>query len=328
MKKFLRNILLISLIVLGVIIIIEFALFLRPNLYSYKSQYVEAHLDDIHTLLLGNSHIERALAPAYMDEGTFNLAISGRPENYDVELAKMYIPRMKALENVVMPFDYTLFYLDRQVALADAGKRGVGALEESYKCMYYKYMGIRVDGFWYWSEVLHSKLDYLNRFFKSDEAARECDSLGYIKNELATRDHAWKNLQLPMDIDLSKPINQEIYDLLFDYYSTLAALANQQHARLIMLSTPMYETCRARMLPEVRQEMRTFVARLQEKYPNVTYLDYTDDPRFVDQDYFDAGHLSEYGAAKLSRILSDDIRSQRGQTPLCSGVSNENYSML
>ena len=308
MKRFIRNTCLISLIILAVIIIIEFALFLRPNTYSYKSEYVNNHIDDLHTLLFGNSHIERALIPDSMDKGTFNLAISGRPLIYDIELAKMFIPKMKSLDNVVMPLDYSLFYFDRIPFIPETEQKGVGLLDDTYKCMYYKYMGIRVDRFWYWSEVLNSKLNYFTRFFISDEEARECDSLGYIQNELKTRDHAWQYHQTPLKVDLSKPKNKDTYNMVYNYYTTLSDLTYRQHTRLILISTPMFKTSQVEMIPELRDEMRAFVAQLRLKNPNVYYLDYTDDPRFEDHDFFDSSHMSVYGAAKLSKILNRDIK--------------------
>ncbi len=307
MKRFLQNTFLLSLILLAVITLIELALFLRPNTFSYKSDYASDHADDIHTLLLGNSHIERGVIPDSMDQGTFNMAISGRPLIYDVELARMHVPRMKALENVVMPLDYTFFYFGRNTNMV-AGN--TNQLEDNtYKCMYCKYMGIRVDGLWYWSELFNSKLNFLSRFFKNDEEARECDSLGYICSELSARSYLWKTLQIPKKMDLSKPANKDDYDLVYGYYDSLAEITNSHHVRLILVSTPMHEISRAAMYPEVRQEMRAFVERLQEKYPNVVYLDYMDEPHFEDQDFYDTGHLTEYGAAKFSKILNEGIRN-------------------
>ena len=163
MKRFIHNITILGIILLLINIAIEFLLFLRPNEYSYKRAYVEEHINDIRCLLLGNSHIAYALKPNLLGNDVFNMATLGRNIVYDIDLAKRYVPQMKRLEFLIIPLEYNQFYFDRQKDNPNEMKKPLGR-EGTYKCMYYKYMGIRVDGFWYWSEILNSKLDYMKRF--------------------------------------------------------------------------------------------------------------------------------------------------------------------
>ena len=75
MKKFIHNITIIGIVLLLINLAIEFLLFLRPNEYSYKREFVEEHINDISCLLLGNSHIVNALKPNILGNGVFNMAI-------------------------------------------------------------------------------------------------------------------------------------------------------------------------------------------------------------------------------------------------------------
>lgn len=306
MKKFIHNITILGILLLIISVAIEFLLFLRPNEYSYKRKYVEEHINDISCLLLGNSHIVHALKPNILGDGVFNMAIEGRPLVYDVEIAKRYVPKMNQLNTIIIPFEYIEFYLGREKANPNEMKKPSGR-QGTYKCMHYKYMGIRVDGFWYWSELLNSKFDYMSRFLKNDKEARVCDSLGYVKSDLSKRNKHWKNRSLPKIVDTTIDADREKQALLYKRYRTLAELAKNQGAKLILLSTPMYETYNNSINPVVKKEMDSFVANLKQKYPNVEYYDYSADERFVDEDFFDSSHLTDIGANKFSKIVKEEI---------------------
>ena len=303
MKGFIRDIILFGIIIN---VAIEFLLFLRPNKYSYKRAYVEEHINDINCLLLGNSHINRALKPDILGHGVFNMAISGKYIVYDIELAKRYVPQMNQLKVLVVPLDYFIFYFGREKD-NPKDKKKPSDRQGTYKCMYYKYMGIRVDGFWYWSELLNSKLDYMSRFLKNDKKARGCDSLGYVKMSLSKRKDNWENWYLPKIVDTTLDANREKQARLFTRYCTLAELAKNQGAKLILLSTPKYKTYNNSTNPIVIKEMESFAANLKQKYPNVEYYDYSADERFVDEDFFDSSHLNDIGANKFSKIVKEEV---------------------
>ena len=307
MKKFLRDILLFGIIIN---VAIEFLLFLRPNEFSYKRAYVEEHINDIKCLLMGDSYIEMGLNPSMMGDGVFNMAIMGRTTIYDVELAKRYVPQMEQLQFLVIPLAYHHFFFGRKIkketANADVKKKPSG-LRETRKCMYYKYMGLRVDGFWYWSELLNSKLDYMSRFFRNDEDCRECDSLGFFKWDFSKRGDNWMNIDQTSIVDTTIEANREEQALLYAQYCTLAELAGSRGAKLVILSTPKYKTFNNQTNPVIKREMEAFVADLKQKYPNVEYYDYSTDERFVDDDFYNANHLSEFGASKFSKIVKEEI---------------------
>lgn len=308
MKRFILNFFYFSLYILLVSAAIEVSLLHKANIYSYKHQYVLNHLDDIHVLLMGNSHILYGLKPDSMGEGVFNTAISARKVYYDAGLIKQYVPKIKHLETVVMPLDYFSFYLGREVA-DDGGNRDI-SFGNTDKCMYYKYMDIP-SPFWYWSELLNSKLNYMGRFVKSPEESRECDSLGCKMMKLAGRQLRWEHIALPRQVDTSIKIDIKQYDQLLQFYKEMAEITSDKHSRLILISTPLYRTYVARMNPVIKNEMYSFVAQLREDYQNIEYYDFMLDGRFKDEDFIDAGHLSELGAAKLSRILKNILSQSR-----------------
>ena len=236
------------------------------------------------------------------------MAISGRELLYDIEIAKRYIPLFTNLRYVVIQLNYTGFHFGRGSFNAKEERKNADRLMNTYKCMYYKYMGLRVDPFWYWPETLNSKIDYMSRFFMNDDEARECDSLGYVIQNKTNRHLGWESNNLPQIIDTLKPIDKTLYNQFYNSYLFLSELTYKKNVKLILLGTPMYKTYRDFIIPKVQDEIDDFVGTIQHKYPNVYYLNYTADKRFLADDFFDSSHLSDYGAIKFSKILNEDLK--------------------
>ena len=307
MKKFILNFIYVCVIILIVSIAIEIALLYRTNMYSYKHKYVMTHLNDINVLLMGNSHIANGLIPDSIGYGVFNTATSGRPAHYDIELLKQYVPQIRNLKVVVMPLDYAKFYLGRERPNPRFIQRTTDR-ENSARCVYFKYMNVK-DDFWYWSEILNSKDNFMHRFIEDPEQARCCDSLGYQILKISKRRANWEHGHLPKLVDYSMPKNMKNYNLLYEEYSTIAKITQQKNVRLILVGTPLYKTYHEDMNKDVVKEVHDFAAKLKKEFPNVEYYDFSFDNRFVPKDFNDAGHLSEFGAAKFSKIMKGIIEN-------------------
>ena len=306
MKKFLTNLLGFSILAFLMFAVIEVALLYRPNIYSYKRQYMEDHCKEIRVLLLGSSHIEEAVKPEMVGNGVFNLAISARTREYDAALAEMYVPRMDSLQAVVMPVDYTSFFFERQKANPNE-KKAPESLVATCRCMHTKYMGTRIDPIWYWSEILNSKLNYMSRFWNNAKTLQECDSLGYVKLDISDRLADWEQRALPALLDESLPIDGDAYRQMWEIYETVAQLTQHKGARLVLVSPPVYKTYQETIHPIVLNDMRQFVQKLCKQYPNVEYYDFLYDTRFLPEDFNDSSHLTDTGAQKFSTILREII---------------------
>ena len=311
MKKFILTLTCFAVLLLLMTTIIEVGLLYRPNIYSYKRQYMEDHLNDIRVLLLGSSHIEEAVKPELVGEGTFNLAISARMKEYDAALAEMYVPRMDNLEVVVMPIDYTNFFFSREVREPQVGQ-GIVSLMGTCRCMHTKYMGTRIDPIWYWSEILNSKLNFMSRFWNSDtQVLQECDSLGYVKLDIKDRKEGWEMKARPALFDASLPIHEESYQTTWDVYDTIAQSTKAKGARFVLVSTPVYETYKERINDTLYDEMLTFVEKLQQKYPHVEFYNFIYSKGFLPEDFNDSSHLTDTGAIKFSKLLAKVIHPQK-----------------
>ena len=306
MKKFLTTIAGFGILLLLMCVIIEVALLFRPNIYAYKSEYMQTHHKDIKVLLLGSSHIEEAVKPELVGDGTFNLAISARLRQYDVALAEMYVPRMDSLKTVVVPVDYTNFFFERQHE-NPLTKSIPEDLSGTCRCMHTKYMGVRIDPFWRWSEIFNSKLNYMSRFWNNRQTLQECDSLGYVKLDINERLADWELRSIPAVIDTTLAIDQAGYDEIWQQYEQLAKVTQQKQVRLVLVAPPVWKTYQASIHPIVLNDIHKFVSKLQAIYPHVEYYEHLFDNRFTADDFQDASHLTESGAVKYSKILSEII---------------------
>lgn len=306
MKKFLLDCLYVLLSIVLISATIECLLLLKPNEYSYKRKYVEKHIDEIEYLLLGNSSIVFTILPDSLGNNCFNMATAGRDIRYDLELAKRYVPEMSNLDVLVVPLIYNNFILGRGEPNTLDQRKPLG-MQSSYKCMHYKYMQLRIDGFWYWSEFLNSKFDFLHRFFLKDEDAIECDALGFRAQKITDRQSGWEYRYLPPIINMTKEKDETLYAYLYSVFSTFAELAASKNARLILLQPPAYTTYQQCMNEYVLDDINSFLDELKTNFQNVEYYDYSHDTRFTDDDFWDAAHLTDIGAFKFSHILKEEV---------------------
>lgn len=305
MGRFLKKSVVFFLLVILACVGLELLLLTKPNVYSYKREYVERHLEDITVLLMGNSHIEEALVPELLGDSVFNFAISGKEWRCDVELAQRYLPKMNRLRIVVLPFSYEYFEFGRtrdEVSMPQARKR-----TNTFRCMQTKYLGIRQYGWRYWSEILNSDENYMKRLFSCQSTSDFCDSLGFVKLGVQGRSPYWPWQRLPEIVDPNMPRDEKAFEEFVRGHDTIAQLCREQGARLILVSAPVYQTYQYRISDVVLQEMKLVADSLNKLYHNVEYYNFFFAEGFDDEDFYDSGHLTETGAIKFSKMLSDTI---------------------
>lgn len=283
---------------------LELLLLTKPNVYSYKRRYIENHLNDISVLLMGNSHIDHAVIPELLCDSTFNFAIAGRGYSVDVELAERYIPQMNKLRIVVMPLDYVSFSLGR----LDNKYAATPQQTRTFRCMYTKYMGVRQYGFVYWSELINSYEKYMNRMRKNCDARDFCDSLGFVSLLVTNRPEDWYEQWIPGKLLSSVNVDERQYNTLLRGYEILCRLCRERGARLVLISAPVYKTFQDAIEVKLLNEMKQLVDSLKSKYDNVEYYNFLYTQGFDDDDFYDAGHLTETGAIKFSKMLKDTLR--------------------
>ena len=302
---FLRRVGQFLMLPLAGLLVIEVALARLGNDYLDKRRYVETHADAIRTLILGHSQVVNAINPRLWGDSVYNFAMVGRPAHYDVRLAQRYLSRLSHLECVIWPMKY-------DIPLEDYN-RELTPWKEQLLMKYEKYMGISYEPRIPWlhlSEVMSSNIFFTLRHPESRHEGY--DTLGYLPKSAAARSPRWQQLEMPRNFTLATPGAQDILQMNLRLYQDLARACRDRGVRFVVITTPCYATYRAHMTAEGRALQRRCVEAMRQVYPAMEYYDFVDDPRFVDTDYYDAGHLSEEGAEKFTRILRDTLAAQAG----------------
>lgn len=308
MKRFLKLTSIFALFCLSILIIVEFALFTQENKYSYKIHYIEKNHDKIKVLTLGASLFEVGIDPSVIGEGVFNGNVSGISDVYrnspTVQLAKRYVPQMENLETLIVPFTiYNVYDGNNQ----EWHLQTIPAVR-SCKCMAVKYLKTKVHplDFVYWSEFLNSDMDYLNRFFDTDINTRLCDSLGFLSKgrNLENRPKGWNKMAKDNSKDIRRPQDTQS---VIDGFLDIAETCRNEGVRLVAVAPPLYEERYNQLSPSIKADYHYAIKMIKQKYPEVEFFDYSNDKRFVADDFQDVYHLNNNGARKLSIIVKKEI---------------------
>lgn len=315
MKKFLKNIIGIGILVVLVCFSIECLLLTISNEYSYKRKYMETKGDGIRTLILGHSHAGNGINPKFLGDSVFNLAISGRLHYYDAVLAERYIPQLKNLKCVVWPLGYNFQYYNYKYP-CDYKKKEKNeiSLSSTYLCMYEKYMGITYNHtkpYMYWSEIIHSKLDYGKRIFKHDWEQMGCEPSGFEPNKPESKSFKWETEQLPHIVDYKSKNTPLALSEGLSNMKRIAKVCHDNQVRLVVVTMPCYQTYLNQVTERGLKDMYACVDTMRKVYPQIEYYNFLSDNRFTDDDFFNSSHLTTIGAEKFTKILREILLNDK-----------------
>jgi tRNA isopentenyl-2-thiomethyl-A-37 hydroxylase MiaE len=104
--------------------------------------------------------------------------------------------------------------------------------------------------------------------------------------------------------DMSKIFNENITTL-----NLIAEWCKKRNIKLIILTTPAYKTYRDNLNKEQLNTMIETATQFAKKHTNCEYINLLDDSSFTAKDFYDADHLNEIGAERLSFKLAHYIDS-------------------
>jgi hypothetical protein len=306
MKKFITQIIYISLPLLIAAIGLEVWLRNIPNDYLAKKEYLDQHSAEIEILILGSSHSFYGLNPAFFDLKTFNASHISQSLNYDLAILKKYEARFKNLKNIILPISYfTLFEkLDTE--------------PDSWRIKnYHIYYGISTSkSIIYYSEVLSNQLNVnltrLVSYYLFKQSAITCTKLGWGINFNSKKAQDLIETGKTASQRHSKnAIHSAKYQAIFsENQSTLDAIlewSKKRNIKILLLTPPAFESYRQNLNPAQLNFCIETASKIASKYTNCMYLNLLSDANFKAQDFYDADHLSEIGAKKLSPLINSKI---------------------
>lgn len=300
MKRFLINTLIFSLIIAVFLVTGEFAARRLPSPYRYKDQWLHAHGGAVKTLVLGHSQLYYGLRPELLGDSVFNLANISQSPHYDLALLEHYIDSLPNLRTVIMPVTYSTY---RDVDLEN------DPLGWQLLVRYQIEMGVPLHGKLSKYNFLISDFDtYRSKLNNTvlHRASNTCDTLGFgLGYSLALRKFPYPAAGEWIAQSHTTPYMGRDTAVL-QYQNSIIDLCRQHGVEPVFVTPPCWHTYRENIDTAQMAEMhRLFNTVRADK--KVRYFDFFDDTRFGNEDFFDAAHLSDRGAAKFSAILRDSI---------------------
>ncbi len=304
MRKFIIKTVCFSLPLLIIAIIMEILLRNIPNDYLLKKQYLDNYASEIETLILGSSHSLYGLNPEFFSSNTFNASHSSQSLDYDYKIFKKYQSEFKNLKTIVLPISYFSLYFKLET--------GVEPWRVKNYTLYYDINSHNIVSY---SEILSHKLSKnvkrLLSYFIFGNSAISCTNLGWSMNYnskkaqdlLETGKTAAKRHINYINSDKNQQIFQENILIL----ESIMQWSNKNNVKILFLTPPAFETyCQNLNLEQLNVTIKT-ITGICSNYNNCIYFNLLSDPNFVSEDFYDADHLSEIGAEKLSKIINKKI---------------------
>jgi hypothetical protein len=305
MKKFAIKLSLYLLPIIALAISGELLLRRIPNDYSYKKHYLDIHASEIETLVSGSSHSYYGIDPIYFSSNTFNASQVSQSLEYDYEILKQYDERLTSLQTVVLPVSYFTF------------RSNLISGSESWRSKnYIIYYGITRG-----NEPIKFYFELLSNSFGTNK--ERLKSYFTKKNNITCSLLGWRtdyNSKNAQDLEATgktavarhtKILNEKILESNISVLDSIAHVCRKHNAKLLLFTPPAYKTYYQNLDPEQLDEMEKIATEFANRNPNCTYINLLTDSTFVSTDYYDADHLSEIGAKKLSLLIDSYINKNR-----------------
>ncbi len=263
-----------------------------PNDYSYKCKYLDENADKIEVLFLGNSHFYYGINPYYIKLNSFNAAHYSQTLEYDYRIFEKYKSKLIKLKYIVIGIDYTTLFSN------------MGASTESWREKYYNiYYHINTswsprNNFELMTGNFEKNIKKVTSYLIKNKNNLRSSQLGWLKNAgtstpLYIKESAIKRAERHRIIN-SLYLNENV-----NYLQKLIQATNGNNVCLLLLSTPVSKDYMG-YLDGKKIQLNSITLNRVIKNKKASYYNYSSDRSFCYYDFFDADHLNEKGAKKLS----------------------------
>ncbi|MGA2405801.1 MAG: hypothetical protein ABSF81_03505 [Bacteroidales bacterium] len=313
MKRFNFKVLafLLPIIIIGGLM--EFMLRQMPNVYRYKSNYLDKNSNNIEVLFLGSSHSFFGLNPVYTKKRSFNASHVSQTLDYDLLILKKYENKWSDLKYIVLPISF--------FSLFEKMESSKEAWRAKDYCIYFKIQSSKYLP--YYTEMLSGQLLtnfkrlYSYYWKKSDNIA--CTELGwgtsynskYSKNLIESGKEAAKRHRITDD---------QYFEEMTLVLDSIIGFSRKYKIELILFTPPAFESYRDNLdQGQINRTTQTVINKVN-KCNNCSYFNFLEDKSFIRSDFYDADHMNEFGAKKLTLKIDSIIESKQKNLCLHNGI--------
>ena len=301
MRKFLIKTFIFLLPIILFAVTLEVLLRKMPNDYKLKKEYLDKNADKIEVLILGSSHSFYGVNPKYLGYKSFNAGYVSQSLKYDMGIIKHYSDKMDRLKAIVLPISY--FSLFSKLELGNEKWR-----VKNY-CIYY---GICTDKIEDYFEILGSNFDInlqkINSYYFSDSYNTKSSTLGWGKNYNSDNQRNLKEtgrVAAKRHTASHKRYFVENVTLL----ESIISFCRSNDVKLILFTPPASKFYYNHLEKEQLELTTNKINEIDRNNLHVKYFNWLNENDFTSEDYFDADHLNEVGAKKLSILINEQIEN-------------------
>ena len=264
-----------------------------PNDYRYKRTYLDSNSNKIKVLFLGNSHFYYGINPEFITSTAFNAAHISQSLNYDFEILKKYENKLDSLKYIVVPVDY--------FSLFTTLEKSVEAWRVKNYTLYY---GINI------TNNLADHTEILSNNFKTNALRLYNFYLKHVSNITCTK-LGWGtsyNSKNNQDLVFTGKLaakrhftkSQAYFDKNVGILKSIIEFSLARNIHLVFITSPAYKTYVQNLNNNQLNQTVNSVTNLTQHYNNTQYINLLNDNTFNEIDFYDADHLNEIGAKKLT----------------------------
>lgn len=299
-----RSLLTVFLPVVVFFSIYEFLYRAIPNSYKIKDAYLTEKGNQVQLLILGSSHAYFGIDPSSFSMPSYNAANVSEDIERDHYVFFHYIKYLPNLKYVIIPISYGTFWANLEQGI------------DVFRVRKYSLYMNKKDGANRWIdnfEFSHIGDKTIFLYYLLNKDLAYCDSDGFGTNySLSCRSAGWKETgpvaarrHTRFGIADSSVIAKNEKANLNDLFSIIN-YCNGRNIKVLLVTLPTWKTYSNSLNSEQLKAKDELLNKLKQNCI-FTYYDMMYDDRFLENDFFDADHLNEYGARKTGKILDSLI---------------------
>lgn len=302
MKKFITLTLAFSLPVIVLLIAFEWSLRHIPNDYAYKRHYLDTKSREVEVLYLGSSHIYYGINPEYSQLKSFNAAHISQSLNYDLAILEKYKNNWSNLKYIIIPVDYFSMYTTIET--------GVEQWRVKNYTIYYALNPIanHEGHFELTTGKFSANVSRLWAYQQNGSNDLSCNKLGWGTDYNSKKAHDLiKTGKTAAERHTVKTIDKSCFEKNTKALETIIGFARKKNIEVIFITCPAYKSYVNRLNQKQLKSTISFINKLCSENSNTIYYNLLNDNSYTSKDFYDADHLNEIGAKKLTLQLDNLI---------------------
>lgn len=307
MNKFLLKTIKFLIPILVSAILLEILVRQIPNDYLIKKEYLDKHSGEIETLILGSSQTYYDLDPGLIRGNSFNAGYVSQSLLFDFEILKKYEKSLTNLKTIILPVSYVTLFRFLKVGEEDWRVKNY--------LIYYD-MDIK-EPLKYHFEILSNDLivnlkRLIGYYFKKRSFITSND-LGwgfkfYSNSHASLEENGRKTAEL-YTCDINSSETKKLYQANLSLLDSIIEWSEKRGIKVVLFMPPSHEAFNSHLDPEQLRLTYNAANKIVKEHKNCCFFDFLNDLSFTEEDYYDANHLSDKGAKKLTVMINDTINN-------------------